>query len=163
MVNTHFRKQTLQQYLDQLASREPVPGGGSAAALTSALGAGLVSMVVYYSLGKGKSSAQEKKFRVILKKSETIRKRLLVLSEIDSQAYLNLMQSWKKDRQAQQKAKIKARQAPEEVCRLSRQALELTPFLVWYGNPHLLSDVQVAIELLLAGFSSATVMVKINQ
>ena len=163
MVNTHFKKQTLQKYLDQLASREPVPGGGSAAALAAALGAGLVSMVVHYSLGKGKTAMQEKRLKAILKKSDTIRKRLLELCEIDSKAYLNLMQSWKKNQQTQKKAKTKARQAPEEVCRLSRQAIELTPFLVRHGNPHLLSDIQVAIELLLAGYSSATVMVKINQ
>ena len=163
MVNTHFKNQTLQKYLDQLASREPVPGGGSAAALTSALGAGLISMVVHYSLGKNKSAIVEKEFKKTLKKSEAIRKELLDLAEIDSQAYLNLMKSWKQDFKAQQIAKTKARQAPEKVCRLSSQAIELTPFLVSFGNPHLLSDVQVAIELLLAGYSSAIIMVKINQ
>ena len=163
MANTHFKNQTLQKYLDQLASREPVPGGGSAAAVTSALGAGLISMVVHYSLGKGKSQAVEKRMRSILKSSEAIRKRLLELSEIDSQAYLNLMKSWKKGGAAARQAKSKARQAPQEICRLSTQAVALAPFLVLHGNPHLLSDVQVAIELLLAGFSSAAVMVKINQ
>jgi len=38
------------------------------------------------------------------------------------------------------------------------QALDLTPFLVAKGNPYLLSDVEVAVELLEAGFMSSIVM-----
>ena len=46
--------QTLQSFLDALASNAPAPGGGAAAALMGATGAALVSMVCNLTLGKPK-------------------------------------------------------------------------------------------------------------
>jgi formiminotetrahydrofolate cyclodeaminase len=42
----------LQDYLDELASAQPTPGGGSAAALSGAMGASLASMVARLTIGK---------------------------------------------------------------------------------------------------------------
>lgn len=162
-MNIHFESKTLTQYLDQLSSKAPVPGGGSAAALTAALGAALVSMVANYSIGrKNNSKMLNQKLKAIVKQSEVIRKRLLVLASLDSEAYLQVRASWSLDKQAQKKASKAARSVPLEVCKLCYKALDLTPVLVTQGNPHLLSDVQVAAELLMAGFNGAIVMVKVN-
>lgn len=162
MIN--FSKKTLQQYLDQLASREPVPGGGSAAALTAALGVGLVSMVARYSLGrKSNTTAIESRLSKILKLSEDIRRRLLMLTTIDSLAYMNIVNARKADVRAQKKASREAAAVGREVSKLCYKALELTPYLVEKGNPYLVSDIEVAIELLLAGFNASMVMVRINQ
>lgn len=158
-----FKDHTLQEYLDRLAAREPVPGGGSAAALSSALGAGLIAMVTQYSLGKGKSAAVEARFRKILSKVNEARERLLALADEDAEAYLGVVAARKLDKKAQKVAAKKAAQVPREICRLSYQIVERTPFVVEHGNPYLMSDVEVALELLLAGYHSALVMVKINQ
>ena len=162
MTQTRFRNFTLRVYLNQLARREPVPGGGSAAALASALGVGLISMVANYSISKKKSPAENRRARDILQASEEIRGRLLELTEQDARAYLNVVRSWKKDARAQRAATLQARAVPSEVCRLSARAVDLTPWLVRNGNKHLLSDIEVALELLQAGFSSAEVMIKTN-
>ncbi len=162
-MSVNFKTQTLQQYLEQLSRKEPVPGGGSAAALTAALGAGLVSMVANYSMGhKANTKAIDRKFEKILKQSQAIRQRLLELTSLDSQAYLQLCAARLQDKNAQKKASQAARAVPVEVCQLCYKAVDLTPFLVAKGNPYLLSDVQVAIELLTAGFNAASVMVRIN-
>lgn len=162
-MSINFSKKTLQEYLNQLSSKQPVPGGGSAAALTAALGAGLVSMVTNYSIGrKANTPAMDQKFKSILKQSEMIRKRLLELASLDSQAYLQLCAARNLDAKAQKKASKAARGYPLEVCKLCYKALELAPFLVAKGNPYLISDVQVAIGLLEAGFNGAMVMVKVN-
>ena len=156
-MKVNFTHKTLQQYLNQLSSKKPVPGGGSAAALAAALGASLVSMVANYSIGrKANTKAIDRQLKGILKQSEAIRKRLLELASLDSQAYLQLMSA----RSA--KTSRKARAVPLEICKLCFKALDLTPFLVAKGNPYLLSDVQVAVELLEAGFNGAMVMVRIN-
>jgi formiminotetrahydrofolate cyclodeaminase len=158
-----FKDHTLKEYLDQLAARAPVPGGGSAAALSSALGAGLISMVTQYSLNKGKPVAIEEKLKKTLTESETIRERLLALADEDAQAYLGVVAARKQDEKAQKDAAKKAAKVPREICTLSYQAVELTPFVVEHGNPYLMSDVEVALELLLAGYHGAIVMVKANQ
>ena len=49
-----FDEQTINNFLDELSSDSPAPGGGSAAALVGALGAALVSMVSNLTIGKEK-------------------------------------------------------------------------------------------------------------
>ncbi len=158
-----FKNQPLKKYLDQLASRQPAPGGGSAAALVGALGAGLISMVANYSIGKGKSKQAEKKIKALLIKSERLRAGLFELVDLDAQAYLNVVKTRKADLMTRQKALKKAREIPLKVSRLCYQAVGLTPDLVKFGNPYLLSDVKVAIEFLQAAFQSAMFNVEVNQ
>lgn len=153
----------MQEYLDQLSRREPVPGGGSAAALTAALAVGLISMVANYSLGrKTNTKAQEFRFTKILSKSESIRQRLLELTSLDSEAYLKVSAARSVDTKAQKQAAKQALAVPREVCKLCHQAVLLTPSLADKGNPHLLSDVEVALELLMAAYNGARIMVRIN-
>lgn len=158
-----FKDHTLQEYLDRLSAREPVPGGGSAAALSSALGAGLISMVIQYSLGKGRSPAVEKKLQKHLASVTKIRQELLALVDEDAKAYLGVVAARKLDKKVKQAARKRACAVPRLICRLSNQVVDISPFVVEHGNPHLLSDVEVALELLLAGYHSAVVMVKVNQ
>ena len=162
-MKIHFDSKTISAYLDQLSSKEPVPGGGSAAALTACLGAALVSMVANYSIGrKGNTKLVDQKLLKTFKTSEQIRQRLIVLVSLDSQAYLQVRASWSKGIEEQKKASRFARKVPLEVCKLCYKAAELLPFLVDKGNPHLISDAQVAGELLMAAFHGAMVMVRVN-
>jgi formiminotetrahydrofolate cyclodeaminase len=159
----NFKNKTLQEYLDQLSRREPVPGGGSAAALTAALGAGLISMVTNYSIGrKANTKALDQRLNKLLGQSETIRLRLLELTSLDSEAYLKVSAARTLDKKAQKQAAREARAVPVEVCKLCYKALQLTPYLVEKGNPYLISDVEVALELLLSAFNASRVMVRVN-
>ena len=47
-------ERTVSQFLDELASNSPAPGGGSVAALAGAVGAALSSMVCNLTVGKKK-------------------------------------------------------------------------------------------------------------
>ncbi len=160
---TQYKTYSISKYLDCLSSKDPAPGGGSAAALVSATGTSLVSMVAQYSVGRKQSKAVEAKIKKILKESDKIRKRLLILIDLDAQAYLEVVKARKKTLAQQEKAKKKACDVPMEICRLSYAAIQLTPFLVEKGNPYLLSDVKCAIEMLLAGFQSAIANIEANQ
>ena len=82
-----YDEHTLQKYLDALAAREPVPGGGSAAAVCGSLAAALIGMAARYSLGKNKPPETEKKLEAILKEADAARVRLLELAGEDAQAY----------------------------------------------------------------------------
>ena len=157
-----FKNLTLLEYVSVLASKNPVPGGGSAAALSGALGAGLISMVTQYSLGKGKPQVVEDKFKKILRNSQKIQKDLLELVDLDAQAYLKVVKSRGKSESIKKKAQEFSRRVPAQVCKLCYQAVELTPFLVKHGNKYLLSDVQAAVELLLSSFKAAFIFTKEN-
>ncbi len=158
-----FKNFTLKKYLDVLSDRAPVPGGGSAAALTAALGCALISMVARYSLGKGKGKQIESRIEKLLKQSEKYRAQFLTLVDLDAEAYLKVVKA-RKGTAAQKKAAAKAAaKVPLVACRLCYNAVALTPYLVEHGNKYLLSDVQVAVEFLTAAFNSAMVNVEVNQ
>jgi len=162
-MTINFNKKTLQEYLDQLSRREPVPGGGSAAALTGAMAVGLISMVTNYSIArKSNTPTVEKRLAKILASSEPIRLRLLELTSLDSEAYLKVSAARSLDKKAQKKAAKEAKAVPEEICKLCYKAVQLTPYLAEKGNPYLLSDVEVALELLMSAFNGARIMVRIN-
>jgi formiminotetrahydrofolate cyclodeaminase len=157
-----YKSHTLKEYLDVLASKSPVPGGGSAAALTAATGVALISMVARYSKGRNKSKIIDAKIQKLLNQSEKIRKRLLKLVDLDAAAYLGVVKNRKSSEQIRKKALKRACDVPLEVGRLCYQAVELTPSLVKDGNRYLVSDVEVAVELLLAAFNSALINIHIN-
>jgi formiminotetrahydrofolate cyclodeaminase len=162
-MTINFKDKTVQEYLDQLSRREPVPGGGSAAALTGAMAVGLISMVTNYSIGrKANTKAIDKRLNQILAKSEPIRLRLLELTSLDSEAYLKLTAARSMDKKAQRLAAKQAKAVPQEICKLCFKAVQLTPFLADKGNPYLLSDVEVALELLMSAFYGARIMVRVN-
>ena len=158
-----FRSHTLKEYLEVLSARTPVPGGGSAAALSAGLGTALIAMVTSYSLKKGAPAKVERKLERTLKESERLRQRFLELVDLDAQAYLKVVKTRKASSAKRQAALAQAAAVPLEIARLCHEAIELTPFLVQKGNKHLISDVEVAMELLSAAFKSAMVNVRINQ
>lgn len=159
---TQFQSASLTQYLDQLAAHTAVPGGGSAAALTGASGAALISMVAAYSLNKGRSKMVEQRIRNLRSKAERIRRKLTALVDLDAEAYLAVVSTRKAGGPAHKRALKKAQAVPQEICKLSREAVDLLPYLAENGNPYLLSDVEVAAELLSAAFQSAEVLIEAN-
>ena len=85
-----YKKVSLNQYVNYLAAKRPVPGGGSAAALVASCGTALISMVANYALGRKQSKRIETQIKNTLRKTEKIRKRLIQLVDLDAKAYLNL-------------------------------------------------------------------------
>lgn len=145
----NYKDETLKKYLDDLAGRLPAPGGGSAAALTAALGASLISMVVNFSLGKPKYAKYENELKVTLDKSERLREELLRLVDLDAVAY-------------ESKNARDALDVPFMVARLCFAGAKLCPPLIKKGNINLISDVAVAAILLESAFACAYFNVEIN-
>jgi len=158
-----YQTQSLKTFLDQLSAHSPVPGGGSAAALTAALGAALISMAAHYALKRNLPRADESLVRRVLKSSERIRGRLQVLVDQDAQAYLQVVETRKASLSRKRAALRQAGRVPLDVARLCYEALDLLPPLVEKGSPYLLSDVAVAGEFLLAAFKAAMINVRVNQ
>ncbi|MFH1338242.1 MAG: cyclodeaminase/cyclohydrolase family protein [Candidatus Omnitrophota bacterium] len=144
-----YYNKSLKKYLDDLAAKLPAPGGGSAAALTAALGAALIGMVINFTLGKPKYAKYRADLARVLSVTEKARKRFLQLVDLDVLAFKS-------------KDINKSLRVPLEIARLCSEVLRLCPTLLKKGNINLISDVAVAAILLESGFSSALFNVRIN-
>ena len=71
---------SLREFLETVASEDPTPGGGSAAALAVAVSAGLTAMVARASVDWPEASAS-------VAQAERLRKRVAPLAQQDAQAY----------------------------------------------------------------------------
>jgi formiminotetrahydrofolate cyclodeaminase len=160
------------QFLDELASSAPAPGGGSVAALGGALGAALVSMVCNLTVGKKKYVDVEKDIQDILQKSEGLRHRLVDLLQEDVEAYTAVSQAMKMPRatddekstrrDAMQKALKKATEVPLQVAGACTEVIALCQPAAEKGNKNAVSDAGVAILMAEAGLRSAALNVLIN-
>jgi formiminotetrahydrofolate cyclodeaminase len=162
-MDTLFRNLSVKAYCDILARRTPVPGGGSAAALCAALGVSLLSMVAEYSLGKGAAKSVERRILMINQYCAKMRERLLELVDEDADAYRQVVKTRKAPSRLKKAALARARKVPLEIGKHCYTAIGFAPYLIEEGNPNLLSDVEVAGELLLAGFNAAMINVAVNQ
>lgn len=141
--------ESLKKYLDDLAAKLPAPGGGSAAALTAGLAAGLLSMVIHFTIGKPAYAKHEPALESLLEKTEKLRLEFLRLVDLDVIAY--------KSKNARDALNV-----PFMLARLCVEGIKLCPPLVQKGNHNLISDVGVAAVLFEGAFSSAVMNVQIN-
>lgn len=153
-----LKNHTLDQYLSALSKKEPTPGGGSAAAMTAAMGAGLLAMVTRYSIGKGHPKSVDNKLKRHLTKAEELRKRLTDLVDLDAKAYQGVVKARGKSAAVRRVADRAAAKVPKEVGQLCFKAVQLAPYLVEKGNKYLLSDVEIAVELLKSAYNSALIL-----
>src|SRR5258706_14746590 len=86
---------TVDDFLEQLASSAPTPGGGSAAAIMGAMGAALVSMVCNVTIGKKGQEHAVAELLAVRAESETLRARLTAMVGEDIAAFDNLMAAYK--------------------------------------------------------------------
>ena len=162
----------IQQFLDELASDSPAPGGGSVAALAGALGCALSSMVCNLTKGKEKYLAVEKDILMALKKSEQLRSRLTELIDEDTQAFNDVMKAFKlpKDTDEQKKQRSaaiqegykKAAEVPLKTAEICAQILDVALVVAKKGNQNSITDAGVSALLARAGVSGAALNVKIN-
>ncbi len=164
--------QPIRHFLDKLASKSPEPGGGSVAALTGALGAGLVSMVCSLTVGKEKYKDVQPQIDALLKESEKLRQEMQDLIQKDTEAYGSLSDVYKMPKntdaekaartEKMQEALKKACQVPFEIGLKSLEVAQLARRAADIGNVLAVSDAGVAVLLAQACAQSAALNVKIN-
>lgn len=167
-----FADKQLRDFLDELASGSPIPGGGSAAALSGATAAALVCMVCNLTIGREKYKDAEAEMKEILAKAEDLRGELLKQMDADSEAYGRLAETFKMPKAtdeekaarsaAIQAALVMATKVPLEIARLCGEVMSLCPAIAARGNKNAVSDVGVAVAMAEAGLCSAALNVKIN-
>jgi formiminotetrahydrofolate cyclodeaminase len=164
--------ETLGQFLDKLASGAATPGGGSAAAMSGAMAAGLIAMVCNLSLGKKQLADFEDEARSLLARAEELRGELQVLAQEDIAAFGRLMAAYRLPRQTEADAATRqaaiqnmTKKATDVPLRTARAAAALLPLcapLARQGNRLAVSDIGVAALLIQATVPSALLNVDIN-
>jgi formiminotetrahydrofolate cyclodeaminase len=144
-----YKTQSLTKYLNDLSARLPAPGGGSAAALNAAMGAGLVSMVINFTLGKPKYAKYEAELKAVLNKTEKLKDDFLNLVDLDVLAFKS-------------KDPRKAMDVSLTLARLCYEGIKITTPLIKKTNINLISDLAIAVIFLESAFSSACFNVDIN-
>ena len=159
-------------FLDELASNSPTPGGGSVAALAGALGAALISMVGNLTVGKKKYEDVEEDIKKIIGSSEKLRYELSQLIEEDVKVFNNFMATYKMPRETEdekkmrtekiQEALIEAARVPLRVAYKCMEILSLSKEVAEKGSINTVSDAGVAALMAEAALESAILNVKIN-
>lgn len=159
---------SLAEFTARLAAKEPVPGGGGAAALAGALAAGLGSMVGAYTLGKPKYAAQEDSIRTAMAECATLRTELLHLVEQDAEAFAPLSQAYALPKDAPGRAETleaclhTAAEAPLAIARLAARTIELAALFAAQGSTLMASDAACAAALGRAALDCAAINVLVN-
>lgn len=164
----HTAEQTCQGFLDALASKAPVPGGGGASALVGALGTALCTMVGNYTVGKKKYADVEEDVKALMARAEDIRARLLALVDADAEAFEPLSKAYaipKDDpnREAVMEQCLRdAAATPMEILRLSCQAIGLHREMLEKGSVMMLSDVGTGVIFCQSALYGAALNVRVN-
>ena len=162
----------LDNFIDRLASGDPTPGGGSAAAMAGAAGAALVAMVARLTIGRKRYAEVEPQMEAVLQRAEVLRTRLTALVQEDADAYNQVSAAYKlpKSSDQEQASRATAIQAamqaasltPLETAQACAEVIALAEQVVAQGNVNARTDGGVGALLANAGLQGAALNVEVN-
>jgi len=163
-----FENKKIKEFLEELSSNSPTPGGGAAAALVGSLAASLVEMVARLTIAKKGYEQLTSQMKTTGRKAAGYRRRLTALVGEDIGAFNQVMTAYRlvkegKSREIKiEKALKKATEVPLETAVLSKEVLKLAREMTKKGNKTAKSDAKSAEFLAQAAIRSALENVKIN-
>ncbi|MGB9839201.1 cyclodeaminase/cyclohydrolase family protein [Thermovenabulum sp.] len=167
-----FQDYKISDFLEELSSKSPAPGGGTASALLGAVGMSLFSMACNLTLGKEKFKPQEETIKEFLKKAQSLLEDFRRLMDEDTEAFNEVAKAYKmpkdseeekkKRKEAIQEALKKAASAPLKMMEKVKEASELITPAVSLVNPAVITDLGVCVLSLKSALFGAWLNVKIN-
>jgi methenyltetrahydrofolate cyclohydrolase len=163
---------TLREVIAAFASSDPTPGGGSASALASSVGASLLVMVA--SLPKTRSQSADDRTALTFAAGALtgIQHQLTEAIDADSAAYDQVVNAYRQPKAtdaeksarkaAVERALRRATDVPLGVMRLSVDAIKLAQAVAAHGHRAASSDLGVALALIQAGLEGARLNVRVN-
>ena len=165
-------KMSIEEFLRELASDSPAPGGGSVAALGGALGAALVAMVARLTVGKEKYKDQWTCMEELAAKADDLRDRFFALMDEDTAAFNDFMDAMRLPKNsdeekarrsaAMQEALKKAALVPMKTLQSCRELAEYAKRAVEGGNVNAITDGGTALLLSSSSSKAAAYNVRIN-
>lgn len=171
-----LKDHTIEQFINEVDSKSPAPGGGSVSALSSSLGLGLSRMVGHLTVGKKKfkeldPSIQER-FNKIINSFQNMKEEMITLIDKDTLAFNLIMDAFQLPKETEsekefrsqkiEEGTLEAIKVPFRIAEISLEAMRQIDYILKYGNKNTLSDLGVSTLLLHAGLEGAIMNVKIN-
>lgn len=166
----------INDFMVELSSSAPAPGGGSTAALSAASAASLCSMVFNLTIGKKVYNEfdEELKNKILnsLDFSEKMRVNFVNLMDRDTEVFLKLMAAFKLPKNSEEEKlkrseailqnTKKALEVPMELALESFKLYEHIKLAAVYGNINAVSDAGVSALMIQSAIEGAVLNVKIN-
>lgn len=167
---------TVQNFLNEVDSKSPAPGGGSVSSLVSALGCTLGRMVAHLTFNKKAykelTEIDRNKFEKSFNELDFFRSKLEELVDKDTEAYNLVMSAYKLPKETKMDIEVRTKaiennlklaiDTPLEICRLSQNALKNLKDILEYGNKNAITDLGVSAILLFSGIEGGILNVKVN-
>lgn len=165
-------KKSCADFLEQLSSKAPVPGGGGAAALAGALGVALGNMVGSLTMGKKKYAAAEPEIIALNERAMALRQELEALVTADAEVFEPLSRAYGLPRStpedlAHREAVMaevleSASAVPMEIMERCGEGIRLVEQYAEKGSVLAVSDAGCAAALCRAAMEAASLNVRIN-
>ena len=163
---------TVKDFLNKVAGSDPVPGGGSIAALNGALASALAAMVANLTIGKKKYAEVQEDMQAIAQEAERLMGDFTADIDRDSDAYDRVFACFKMPKEtdeekaarsaAIQEATKYAAQVPLEVARRACALMPLIAEVALKGNQNAVTDACVAMMSARNAVLAAVLNVRIN-
>ena len=158
----------VEPFIEQLAAPTATPGGGSAAAASGAMAAGLAAMVASMSRGKKAYVQHEAELSAAIARLTPLREELKSAIDADAESYNAVMKAYKEAKTAANGDAIiegalkEATSVPLSVAQKSKEVMEFAKKLGPITNPNMKSDLTTSIALAQAAIQGALANVEIN-
>jgi formiminotetrahydrofolate cyclodeaminase len=163
---------TIREFLKKTASGDPVPGGGSTAALNAALAAALTEMVANLTIGRKGFEAVDAEMRSVAEKAVGFRTKLMADVDRDADAYTQVLAAFRLPKatdaekaertRAVQQAFQQAALVPLGVARDAVAIMDLGRTVISKGNPNAASDGAAGVLAARMAARAAVYNVRIN-
>lgn len=167
-----IREKRITEFMTELGSKTPVPGGGGAAALAGAAGASLGAMVGSLTAGKKKYADVEEDIQALMKEALALKDRLLFLIDGDAEGFQPLSEAYglpaETEADKEEKARImekalrKACEAPMEMMRCCCRVIDVCGEFAVKGSRLAVSDAGCGAILAKSALQAASLNVFIN-
>lgn len=167
-----FMNQTCNDFITNLASKDPVPGGGGASALVGAIGTALGNMVGSLTVGKKKYAEVENDIIELKIKAEALQNEFSILVEKDAEAFKPLAASYGLPQNTEEEKNIKEKtmeaalkvacSIPLEIMKKSCESILLLEEFAEKGSKIAISDAGTGVLFCKAALLGASLNVFIN-
>ena len=163
---------TINEFIEKLGSKDAVPGGGGAAALTASLGISLCKMAANLTVGKKKYADVEAEMYEIMAECDKLSEEFVGLIQKDADGFLPLSKAYGLPTETEEQKKFKeetlerelvhAAEVPFEIMEKCARAIELSAIVAEKGSKLVVSDAACAINTCMSALKCASLNVYIN-